>query len=100
MALDRASVRTLDADGRLHIAMSNISKATVNPYYGREIPDYERLKLDGERIYYMLRDPDELARAAPTFNNLPILSKHMPVNSEAPAQELIIGSTGTSARSL
>ncbi|MDE2442454.1 MAG: DUF2213 domain-containing protein, partial [Betaproteobacteria bacterium] len=98
IALDRASVRSIDADRRLHIAMSNISKADVNPYYGEEIPDFEKFGLDPKRVYYMLRDPEELAKAAPTFNNLPILAKHMPVNAEAPAQELVIGSTGTDAR--
>ena len=34
MALDK-SLRSYDQDGRMHIAASNISKATVNPYYGR-----------------------------------------------------------------
>lgn len=36
-ALDRDTVRTIDADGRLHVAVTNISKATVNPYRGKEI---------------------------------------------------------------
>lgn len=97
IALDRKSVRTVDRDGRLHIALSNISKATVDPYYGREIPDGDRLGLDPDKIYYLLRDPEELAKAAPTFNNLPILNEHIPVNAEAPQKEAIIGSTGTDA---
>ena len=50
LAMDRAtSVRSFDADGRLHVARSNISKANVCPYLGREIPDWERLGLDGDK---------------------------------------------------
>jgi len=97
VALDKKSVRSIDRDGRLHIALSNISKATVDPYYGHEIPDGEALDLDPDKIYYLLRDPDELAKGAPTFNNLPILAEHIPVSAEAPQQELVIGSTGTDA---
>lgn len=97
LAFDRESVRTIDKDGRLHVAVSNISKATVNGYFGHEIPDYEELGLDPDRLYYLLRDPRELATAAPTFNNLPILREHVPVSAEAPMQELVIGSTGTDA---
>jgi hypothetical protein len=34
-AFDRASVRTYDRDGRLHVEITNISKAAVNAYVGR-----------------------------------------------------------------
>jgi len=79
LAFDRSSARAYDADGRLHVKMSNISKATVNPYYGHEIPDYERLGLDPDRVYNLLRHPEELEKGAPTFNNCPILAEHVPV---------------------
>ena len=95
MALDRASVRSRDANGFLHVAMSNISKANVCPYYGQEIPGWQELGLDGDKVYYLYREPEELARGASTFNNVPILSRHMPVDCEALPEELIIGSTGT-----
>jgi uncharacterized protein len=97
MALDRNSVRRLDADGRMHVDQSNISKATVNPYRGSEIPDAEALGLDPNRVYRLLRHPDELAKAVPTFNNLPILSEHQPVSADEHPAELVIGSTGTDA---
>jgi hypothetical protein len=95
MAFDRASVRTVDADGRLHVAISNISKATVNPYRGSEIPRSEELGLDPDRIYWLLRDPDELAKGAATFNNLPLLKDHIPVSADEPHADLVVGSTGT-----
>ncbi len=96
-AFDR-SMRRYDADGRLHVELTRISKATVNPYYGREIPGAEALGLEPGKVYHLLRDPDELAKAAETFNNLPILSRHVPVSAETEdshAPELVVGSTGT-----
>jgi hypothetical protein len=95
LALDRASGRTYDRDGRLHVAIANISKANVCPYAGEEIPDCDRLGLQPDRTYQLLRDPDELAKAAPTFRNLPILSRHVPVSADDHQPGLVIGSTGT-----
>lgn len=98
VAFDRASVRTVDQDGRLHVALSNISKATVSPYYGHEIPNYAQLGLSAGKIYRLLRCPVELQKAAKSFNNLPILAQHVPVSASAPQQSLVIGSTGTDAK--
>lgn len=95
LALDRKSVRRFDRDGRLHVMVTNISKASVDPYYGREIPGAEKLGLSPDRIYYLLRDPEELAKAAPTFNNLQLLSEHIPVDADEPQADLTVGSTGT-----
>jgi len=97
MAFDSHSVRHYDHDGRLHVDATNISKATVNPYLGREIPDWEELGLEPDKIYQLLRDPEELAKAVPTFNNLPLLSKHVAVTAEEHPASLVIGSTGTDA---
>lgn len=97
LAFDRATVRSYDQDGRMHVATTNISKAAVNPYLGSEIPDYETLGLDPDKIYKLLRDPEELAKAAPTFNRLPLLSKHVPVSAEDHQPDIIIGATGSDA---
>ena len=97
LAFDKATVRTIDRDGRLHIALSNMSKAMVCPYRGAEIPKFAELGLEPDRVYYLLRDPAELEKGADTFNNLPVLSRHVPVTADAPAQDLVIGSTGTDA---
>ena len=94
IAQDR-SLRSYDQDGRLHVESSNISKATVNPYYGSEIPNYQQLGLEPKKVYYLLRDPEELKKAAPTFNNLPLLSKHIPVSADEPQKEVIAGTTGS-----
>lgn len=98
LAFDRASVRRKDANGFLHVALSNISKATVDPYFGHEIPGGETLGLIPDKVYWLLRDPDELARGAETFNNLPILDRHVPISAELPERDEWIGSTGTDAQ--
>lgn len=95
MAFDRQSARSIDADGRLHVSKTNISKANVCPYFGREIPNWQELGLDDDRVYRLYRDPDELAKGASTFNNLPILNKHIRVTVEKPEKENIVGSIGS-----
>lgn len=97
LAMDK-SARTVDKFGRMFISMSNISKATVNPYRGSEIPGCAALGLDPDRVYLLLRDPEELKKAADTFNNIPLLDRHIPVTAEAPSQQFVVGSTGTDAR--
>lgn len=97
LAFDRASVRKLDHVGRLQVSVSNISKANVCPYYGREIPGHEELGLDPDKIYRLYRDPEELKKAAPTFNNIPILCIHTPDFPGDPPREYRVGSTHSSA---
>lgn len=82
LALDRASARVFDGDGHLHVKRTPISKACVNEYLGREIPGWEDLGLDADRRYALLRDPDELAKAADSFNNKPLLFDHNPVSAD------------------
>ena len=95
-AFDR-SMRRVDADGRLHVDVSNISKATINPYLGREIPNAASLGLNPDSVYMLLRCPEELAKGAATFNNLPLLSRHVPVTVDDHQPDLVVGSTGTDA---
>ncbi|MFT8723499.1 MAG: DUF2213 domain-containing protein [Acetobacter malorum] len=98
LAYDRmGSVRTTDVEGRLRVAMTPISKANICPYMGREIPEGQRLGLDPERIYQMLRDPDELKKAAPSFNGLPVLEEHFHVTAANPRRDLVVGTTGNEA---
>lgn len=104
LAFDRASVRTYDHDGRLHVAITPISKANLCPYLGSEIPDGESLSLEAQRTYRLLRDPDELARAAPTFNRIPLIDafdetgrEHIQVSAASPKKEIVVGGTGSDA---
>lgn len=93
LAFDRASVRTIDGNGRLQIAKTNISKANVCPYYGREIPRYKELGLEPDKIYQLWRHPDELKKAAHTFNNIPVLNRHVPDFPSDPPREFRVGAT-------
>ena len=97
LAFDRASVRTIDANGRLQISRTNISKASVNAYYGREIPRSEELGLEPNKLYRLWRHPDELRKAAKTFNNIPVLSKHIPDFPTDPPNEFRVGVTHSNA---
>lgn len=95
LAFDRASVRTLDADGRMHVEITNLSKANICPYFGYEIPDGDKLGLEPDQVYMLFRDPAELEKAARTSNNIQLLEIHEPVSADDPKREIVIGSTGT-----
>jgi hypothetical protein len=97
LAFDKSSVRRTDTDGRLFLETSRISKAGVNPYWGREIPKYDELGLDPDKVYQVFRPPEELEKAAHTFNNIPILAIHTHVTAQNPKKEVIIGSTGSTS---
>lgn len=91
------SRRRVDENGFLHVASSHVTKEQVAPYHGREIPDWQALGLDPERLYWGYRPAAELARAVPTINGLPILWGHSPESAEEPQVERRIGSMGTDA---
>jgi hypothetical protein len=78
----------------MHVTLANISKAQVSPYYGREIP---APGLEPDRVYQMLRSPEELAKGASTFNNMPLMGRHIIVSADDPKKEDIVGSLGTDA---
>lgn len=90
-----ASQRTMDSNGHLRVAKTVISKAQVDPYFGREIPDHEQLGLDPDRIYHLLRCPVELEKGADSFKGKQLLIKHTPVDSKDPQKELTVGAIGS-----
>lgn len=96
-AFDKASVRRYDADGKLHVELTPISKANVCVYYGKEIPGWEEAGLEPDKAYRLLRDPEELKKAVSTFNNQPLLNTHIAVSVIDPPKESIIGATGSNA---
>lgn len=97
MALDRDTVREKTRDGRLVVKKTNITKANVCPYRGEEIPGWKSLGLEPDRIYHLLRDPDELRKAASTLNGVQLLIKHIPVHAKDHRPAETVGSLGTDA---
>ena len=89
------SVRSIDDNGFLHVAISNITKEQVAPYLGSEIPDYERLGLKPDTIYKVYRPAEELKKAVISSNGIPIQLDHHADFADAPAKETRVGSTGT-----
>ncbi|MGX5803490.1 DUF2213 domain-containing protein [Bradyrhizobium sp. Arg314] len=94
LAMDRQTVRAFDQDGHLRVEMTPISKANVCPYYGREIPDFEALGLDPDRLYRLYRDADELAKAAATFIGKPLLLEHVQISADDHPRQLVVGAVG------
>lgn len=95
------TTRHFDKDGRLHIGVNNITKAQVSGYLGSEImggaSNGASLNLIPDKLYYLLRSPEELERAASTANNIQLLRRHVGVNAANPKKDDVIGSTGTDA---
>jgi len=95
---DHNSVRRVDPDtGHLHVSKTNITKANVCPYVGKEIPDWDTLGLDPEKIYYLYRHPDELNKAVASFNNIPLLRLHKEISADNHSPDDVIGTTGSEA---
>jgi 8-oxo-dGTP pyrophosphatase MutT (NUDIX family) len=97
LALDRDSVREKRRDGQLVVKRAHITKANVCPYRGSEIPGWQQLGLEPDAIYNLLRDPDELKKAAPTLNGVQLLRKHIPVSADDHQPYDTVGSLGSDA---
>ena len=91
IALDRASARRFDHDGHLHVASNVLSAAVVSPYFGSEIADFEQLGLKPDRIYQLLRDPAELAKATASFDGKPLLIRHQAISASDHVHEIVAG---------
>lgn len=94
LAMDR-SMRSFDRNGHLIVERTIITKAAVNQYFGREVPNYESLGLEPEKIYNLLRAPEELKKALQSFKGVQLLIKHTPVSADDPHNDLTVGSVGT-----
>lgn len=81
----------------LRVSECNITKAQVRPYKGEEIPCWRDFNLDPEKIYNVVCLPEELEKAAETFNNLPLTRDHIAIDVNDVPKERIIGSLGDHA---
>jgi uncharacterized protein len=99
LAYDRMSpVRTYDLDGRLRVDLAVISQANVGEYWGDEIMEGDELGLDPQKMYSLLRPPEELAKAVPSACGLPVLTSHEPVSAVIFRPDLLVGATLNDAR--
>lgn len=99
LVFDRGSVREKDKNGFLHVKISPLTRVQVAPYYGREIPGYEKLGLDRDKIYYGYRPEEELKKTDTinSVNGIPIQLRHHADFADKPAKDTRIGATGTEA---
>ena len=67
------SARTIDDNGFLHVTGCAITKEQVAPYFGREIPNWQRLGLNPDGIYKLYRPAAEIKKAVESCNGIPIL---------------------------
>lgn len=90
-------MRRYDKNGNLHVTVSHLTKAQVRPYYGHEVPDWERLRLDPQKIYRGYCPPEELSKpeTIESTNGIPIQLNHHPDYADAPQIKTRVGSTGT-----
>jgi hypothetical protein len=94
VAMDRATVRSKDADGHMKVERTPITRAIVSPYYGREIPQWQTLGLEPERVYQVYRDAEELEKAAKTFEGKPVLSDHIASRADNHPKLATVGAIG------
>ena len=92
-----ASNRDIDANGYLRVEECNISKCQLRPYLGKEIPNWREFGLEPDKIYNVYCPKEELEKAVPTFNNLPLTREHIEVDVDNVPKEKIVGSLGDHA---
>lgn len=90
LAMDRGA-RSKDVNGWLHVKDCRISKANVCPYMGKEIPGFEDLGLQADKVYYLYRDASALRAAAGSFERAPLVIVHKGVTADQPNKHIIIG---------
>ena len=100
LAFDRASVRRIDDNGFMHVAVSPFTREQVAPYYGYEIPGWEELKLNPQKIYYGYRPAEELSKpeTVVSINGIPVQQGHHAEFADDPAHETRVGAAGTDAK--
>ena len=90
---DAASHREMDdVNGRMLVSDTQITKESVDSYFGREIPGYEAFGLAPEKVYKIYRPAAELKKALKKFNNIPLLDMHILDYGDAPQKDHRVGS--------
>lgn len=97
IAFDAQSKRTYDENGFLHVSISPLTRVQVAPYRGCEIPGWQELGLEPERVYRGYRPASELSKpeTIQSVNGIPIQLAHHMDYADNPAKNTRVGSTGT-----
>ena len=97
IALDAQSKRTYDENGFLHVSISPLTRVQVAPYRGCEIPGWQELGLEPDRVYRGYRSAEELSKpeTIESVNGIPIQLAHHMDYADNPAKMTRVGSTGT-----
>lgn len=95
----KPSMRSIDSNGFMHVKISPFTKEQVVPYYGREIPGWEELKLDPQKVYMGYRPAEELKKPETinSINGIPVQYDHHPDFATDPAKDTRVGAAGTDA---
>lgn len=74
-----------------------LAEAGVQPFRGSEMP-WERLGINPNRIYFVLRPAEDMERALRSFNGAPLLRTHHTIaGDQRRLNEAVIGATGSRA---
>ena len=97
LAIDAESKRTYDDNGFLHVSISPLTRVQVAPYRGCEIPGWQELGLEPDRVYRGYRSAEELSKpeTIESVNGIPIQLAHHMDYADNPAKMTRVGSTGT-----
>lgn len=89
------SSRFEDRDGRLFVGPSVLTRAGVDSYFGGEIDGCDELGLEKDREYRFLRSPDELKKALPRMETLPLTTEHVTLSARDHDASKTIGAIGS-----
>jgi len=84
--------RSVDEFGYMTVKNCVLTGEDVAKYYGYEIPGFQALKLDPQKVYRVYRPAEEIEDA--DFSNKPLLSRHADFSAEDYKSKLIVGTIG------
>lgn len=94
------SARSIDTNGFMHVDNCPLTKEQVAPYLGREVPGWQSMGLEPERIYHVYRPASELSKSATvkSVRGIPFLLDHAEVSPDNIQENQIIGNVGDNAK--
>lgn len=88
------SNRKKDEFGYLTVTNCILTGEDVANYWGYEVPNYQKHKLDPKKIYRVYRPREEIEDS--DFSNKPLLSQHMDFSAKDYKEKFVVGTIGES----